>query len=257
MIDLHTHILPGVDDGSRNLEESMEMCRIASACGTRGIVATSHGNLAHGNSGAAPLTVQEYKNAYRLLKQELKQENIPVRLYSGMEIFMSADVTARLDAGELLTLNQTRYVLVEFDFQEEAWMAEEYLHMLEDAGYIPVIAHVERYYFIQKSPEIIYDWAQRGYVIQVNKGSLLGAFGKKERDISLSLMEHNLIHVIASDAHGTQRRTPNMRNIVRFLDETVGSKYRSLVLNENPARILSGEEILSFPPRPYRRNRHW
>lgn len=252
MIDLHTHILPGIDDGSGNLEESLEMCRIASASGTRGIVATSHGNLE-----SSPLTVEKYKNAYRLLKQELLREDIPIRLYSGMEIFMTGEAAARLDAGELLTLNETRYVLIEFDFHEEHWMAEEYLHMLEDAGYIPVIAHVERYYFIQRNPEIIYDWVQQGYVIQTNKGSLLGAFGKKERDTGISLLEHNLVHVIASDAHGIQRRNPDMTNIRRFLGETVGDKYRNLILSENPARILSGEEILSFPPRPYRRNRRW
>lgn len=252
MIDLHTHILPGIDDGSRNLEESLEMCRIAAVGGTRGIVATSHGNL-----GPKPLTPEDYKNAYRLLKQELVRADIPIRLYSGMEIFMTADVVSGLRAGELLTLNETKYILIEFDFREEPWMAEEYLHMLEEAGYTPVIAHVERYYFIQREPEIIYDWVQRGYVIQVNKGSPLGAFGKKERDIAISLLEHNLVHVIASDAHGTQHRTPNMTNIVRFLGETIGNKYRNLVLNENPARILSGEEILSFPPRPYRWKRHW
>ena len=137
MIDLHTHILPGIDDGSRNMEESLEMCRIAAAGGTRGIVATSHGNL-----GPKPLTTEEYKNAYRLLKQELVRADIPIRLYSGMEIFMTVDVASGLRAGELLTLNETKYILIEFDFREEPWMAEEYLHMLEEAGYIPVIAHV-------------------------------------------------------------------------------------------------------------------
>ena len=117
MIDLHTHILPGIDDGSRN---------IAAAGGTRGIVATSHGNL-----GPKPLTTEEYKNAYRLLKQELVRADIPIRLYSGMEIFMTVDVASGLRAGELLTLNETKYILIEFDFREEPWMAEEYLHMLE------------------------------------------------------------------------------------------------------------------------------
>lgn len=251
MIDIHTHILPGIDDGSGNLEESLEMCRIASSGGTRGIAATSHGNL-----GSDPLTAEAYKNAYRLLKQELLKAEIPVRLYSGMEIFMTADAVDKLQNGELLTLNETRYVLIEFDFQEEPWMAEEYLHMLEDAGYLPVVAHVERYYFIQRSPEIIYDWVRHGYVIQVNKGSLLGAFGKKEQDTAISLLEHNLIHVVASDAHGILRRTPDMTNIFRFLGAAAGNKYRNLILNENPARILSGEEIFSFPPRPYKRNRY-
>lgn len=250
MIDLHTHILPGVDDGSRNLEESLEMCRRAYAGGTRGIAATSHGNL--GN-----LTVERYKTAYQLLTRELEKENIPIRLYTGMEIFMNPDAVTRLETGKLLTLNHTRYVLIEFDFNEEAWMAEEYLHMLEEAGYIPVIAHVERYFFVQKHPEIVYQWVQQGYVIQTNKGSLLGAFGKKERDTGISLLEHQLIHVVASDTHGPDRRTPDMTQTVRFLEETAGPKYTRLVLSENPARILSGKEILAFPPRPYRRNRYW
>ena len=250
MIDLHTHILPGIDDGSRNLEESLQMCRLASTSGTRGIVATSHGNL-------GTLTVEQYKDAYYLLTTELSKANIPIRLYMGMEIFMNPEAAAGLDAGKLLTLNKTRYVLIEFDFNEEPWMAEEYLHMLEESDYIPVIAHVERYYFVQKAPEIVYQWAQNGYVIQVNKGSFLGAFGKNERDTAISLLKHNLVHVVASDAHECERRTPDMSKIVRFLEEAVGSRYRKLVLYENPARILSGKEILGFPPRPYRRNIHW
>lgn len=251
MIDLHMHVLPGVDDGAPDIETSLEMCRIAFESGVEGIVATSHGNL------DPPLTTEKYKRVYRLLKQELQNHKIPVSLYTGMEIFMDGDAVSRLENTELLTLNGTRYVLVEFDFGEDLWMVNEYIQMLLEAGYIPVIAHAERYFFVQEHPEEVFRWVERGCVIQGNKGSFLGAFGKRERDTAFSLLEHNLIHVVSSDAHGTKKRNPDMRNIRRFLEENAGAKTRQLLLRINPAKILSGQDIMGFPPRPYRRNIYW
>ncbi len=251
MIDLHMHVLPGVDDGAKDIEDALEMCRIASESGVRGIVATSHGNL------MPALSAAKYKEAYRFLKQELKNEEIPIRLYIGMEIFMDADAVSQIENSELLTLNGTRYVLVEFDFGEDLWMVNEYIQMLQESGYIPVIAHAERYQFVQAHPEEVFRWVENDCVIQVNKGSLLGAFGKRERETAFSLLQHNLVHVIASDAHGTRKRTPNMTNIVRFLGDTVSPGMRKLLLSENPARILKGQDIMGFPPKPYRRNIYW
>lgn len=245
MIDLHTHILPGIDDGSQRLEESVEMCRLAWESGTRGMVAASHGN------GEKGCSLKSYKDAFWLLLQELKKEEIPLEIYPGMEVYMNEEAVSGLEKGELLTLNHTAYVLAEFSFDEELWMMDEYLSMLEDAGYFPVIAHAERYAAVQRHPEAVYGWVNKGYVIQVNKGSFFGTFGKQERDTVLSLLSHNLVHVIASDTHGIHMRTPNMKKILQFLDKTAGMKYRNLVLRENPGRILMGEEILSFPPRPY------
>ena len=164
---------------------------------------------------------------------------------------MDEEAVFGLKKGEFLTLNHTSYVLAEFSFDEELWMMEEYLSMLEDAGYVPVIAHAERYASVQRNPEAVYGWVNKGYAIQVNKGSFLGTFGKRERDTTLSLLSHNLVHVVSSDTHGVHMRTPNMKKILQFLDKTAGMKYRNLVLSENPGRILMGEEILSFPPRPY------
>ncbi len=250
MIDLHTHILPGIDDGAGSIEAALEMAEMAAASGTLAVAATSHGN-----TGA--FTIEQYWDAYEELSQELTRNDIPLELYPGMEIFMDHNVEQKLADGSLLTINETRYVLVEFALEEELWMVNDYLQMLDEAGYIPVIAHAERYAFVQRFPEEVYQWVMRGCVIQVNKGSLLGAYGKKEADMALSLLSHNLIHVVASDAHSPQHRTPKMGNAVRFLNEAVPPKYRELLLSENPRRIVSGEEIAGFPPKPYRRNRYW
>lgn len=250
MIDIHTHILPGIDDGAETIEDSIEMAKMAVDSGTQAVVATSHGN-----TGA--YTIEQYHAAYQMLSRELSRQDISLTLYPGMEIFMDHNVEQMLSDGSLLTLNETSYVLVEFDFEEELWMVNDYLQMLHEAGYIPVIAHAERYAFVQRHPEEVYKWVMQGSVIQVNKGSLLGAYGKKEKEMALSLLAHNLIHVVASDAHSPKQRTPKMGNIVRFLENAVSPKYGELLLNENPRRIISGEEAAGFPPKPYRHNRYW
>lgn len=250
MIDIHMHILPGIDDGSRSMGESIAMAVMAQESQITRIAATCHGNL-------GDLAIETYMQVFHELEMQLKKENITVELCTGMEVFMNDSALDKLGRGELLTLNQTRYVLVEFDFQEELWMVNDYLQMLEDAGYIPVIAHAERYSFVHRNIEEVYNWARRGFVIQVNKGSLLGFYGQRERDAALSLMCHNLVHVIATDAHGINRRTPRMRNASRFLSDFTHPAYVDLLLEENPRRILAGDEIASFPLKPYRRNIYW
>lgn len=250
MIDLHTHILPAVDDGSHSVSESLAMAEMALDNGTNGIAATSHGNIGE-------LTVEKYREAFFKLRERLVQEHLPLQLYTGMEILMDHEVPDKLDAGKLLTLNDTKYILIEFHFDEELWMVKDYLQMLEETEYIPVIAHAERYEFVQRHPEEVYNWVRSGIVIQANKGSFLGAFGRKARETALSLLSHNLIQVVASDAHGVEHRTTQMRNAARFLNDTVSPKYRELVLSENPGRILRGEEVLTFPPKPYRQNHYW
>lgn len=250
MIDMHIHILPGIDDGAETLSDSLAMASLAVDSGTTAVLASSHGNI-------GDLTIAQYQEAFEKLAGALRTEGIPLQLYPGMEIFMDHHVMERLSVGELLTVNRTDYVLVEFDFEEELWMVRDYLQLLQEEGYLPIIAHAERYSFVQRHPEEVYHWVRQGIVIQVNKGSLLGAYGRRERETALSLLSHRLVHVIASDAHGTERRTPKMQNAVRFLSEAVSAQYRDLMLTENPGRILRGEEILAFEPRPYRQNRYW
>lgn len=250
MIDIHTHILPGLDDGAASMEEAVAMAELAIDSGIRGIVATSHGNL-------GGYTLEDYEEAFYSLRRALEKERIPITLYTGMEIFMNHEALELLNQKELLTLNRTSYVLVEFDFQEELWMVNDYLQSLQEEGYIPVIAHVERYDFVQRHLDEVYRWANQGYVLQGNKGSFLGAFGREVKETALSLLRHRLIHVIASDAHGIEGRTPSMGNIYRFLTENVPMQYRDVLLEENPERILRGKEILSPPPVPYRRKRIW
>lgn len=246
MIDIHTHILPNLDDGADSIEESLAMAELAADSGTRGIVASSHGNL-------GGYTLKDYFQAFMNFRKILKEERIPLEVYPGMEVFMDEHAIERLKKEELLTINNTEYVLVEFSFQEHLWVVNEYLQVLLEEGFIPVVAHLERYDCIQNHPQAAYKWAENGCALQVNKGSLLGAFGSKVKEISRSLLAHNLVHVIASDAHSSESRNPSMGNIYRFLDEMVSERYRDVLLWDNPSRILSGKEILSPQPIPFGR----
>lgn len=242
MIDLHTHILPGVDDGSPSIDESLVMADMAVNSGVDTIVATSHGCSNN-------INIQRYWNAYQQLKDALEKRHIPLKLIAGMEIFLTEDVLEAIKSKSLLSINNTKYLLVEFDFEEEAWVAEYYLQILKEAGYHPIIAHPEWYHFMQRDPSLAYYWVQQDYILQANKDSILGRFGSNCQKLAVELLNHNLIQVVASDTHGIRRRTPRMDGIQALLKNEFSPLCADMFLNENPRRIIQGEEVYTFPPR--------
>ena len=167
MVDLHTHILPHLDDGAFDLETSVRMADLAARSGVFHMAATSHGNY-------YDYTLEEYRENFERLQAELRDKEIPVKLYSGMEIFMDEKAADLLDLGELLTLNGTRYVLVEFDFEENVEKVYKYVADLQTRRYNIVLAHPERYLFVQRDPEFAYFLAEQGCALQV-KGAFLGS----------------------------------------------------------------------------------
>ena len=205
MIDIHTHILPGIDDGSQDIEESLEMARMAAECGVRTMIATPHCNL--GGS------MDNYYNSswQRLFDRTaaaIRAEGIPLTLLAGMEVFATFDLPSLLREGKLLTLNRSSYLLVEFDFEEEEGFARAILEKLVDMRLIPVIAHGERYHFMQDMPELAELFRKMGCRIQVNRGSFQGRFGPDAERTAYELMDRQQIWAVASDAHGALRRTP-------------------------------------------------
>ena len=175
MIDLHTHILPGVDDGAPDLETSVLMAAVAAESGVTHLVATPHSNQrgAFENYASPALQVR-----FDCLCAAVREAGIPLELSLGMEIFGTGDVPKLLREGRLLTINGGRYLLIEFGFHEDPLRIERLLDELLAAGYWPVVAHPERYYGLQRMPNYLYDWVNRGVVLQVNKGSLFGRFGR-------------------------------------------------------------------------------
>ena len=247
MIDIHSHILPGVDDGSDSMETSVGMLRMAEESGVKVIAATPHCNIPgeFGNYASDGLNA-----LFQELYREKQRAGLKIALVKGMEVYTTSELPALYDDGLLWTLNGTRYLLMEFAFGEDPAFASEMLAEMQKRSVIPVIAHPERYYFIQNDPAVAYDWVTSGCVLQINKGSLLGRFGPGPEALSQDLLTHNLAACVASDAHGTDMRTTDLLEVRYFLDRHFGENLRKLVLEINPARILSGKPLLGYDPMP-------
>lgn len=248
MIDIHTHVLPGIDDGSPDMEDSLEMLYIAAQSGVRTLVTTPHCNIPGEYENYASL---ELEALWRKLAWAAERESIPVKLCRGAEIFATEELPELLSDGHVWTLNGTKYFLTEFSFDEDPAYCDDILRRCRERGFHPIIAHPERYIFVQGDPSVAFDWCTAGYGLQLNKGSLLGSFGPGPRETARLLLEHGLAACVASDAHNPHQRTTHMGEIRNQLREMCGEDYAHLLLEENPSRILAGKALLGLEPIPF------
>lgn len=236
MTDIHCHILPGIDDGAGDPAQSLSMAALAWESGVKTIVATPHFRGTEDQLSLLPRIQAKTEE----LRKDLHRAGIPLELHAGAEVLCLPQTLMMAKKGRLPTLAGTKYVLTEFYFDSEMSFIQEALLGLQDAGYQPVVAHPERYEAVQKEPGRLEEWFHRGYVIQVNKGSPLGAFGGNVRRTAVELLEHGLVHVLASDGHSARHRTPHMGGIRGFCMEHLGEQYTRILLEENPGRIVQG-----------------
>ena len=247
MIDIHTHVLPGVDDGVQSLEEGLELLAMAADSGVDTVVTTLHSNIPGEYENYCSPELDELWRAFR---NEARHAGIPVKLCRGMEIFATEELPELLEQGRVWTLNGTRNFLTEFSFGEDPAFCSHILRKCRERGFYPIIAHPERYLFVQDEPWIAYEWCTQGYGLQLNKGSLLGRFGRRTQIAAQQLLDHGLAACVASDAHGAVQRTTHMGEIRAYLANTFGESYARLLLEDNPSRILAGRELLGYEPIP-------
>ncbi len=240
MYDLHCHILFGVDDGADSAEESVRMARIACESGTRGIAATPHCNISEFSRNE---WTSEFTKKLVMLNSTLAELGIPVKIYPGQEVFCGEDVPALLKSGAFLTLNSSRYVLVEFDFGEYDKTVYSKLEQIISAGYVPIVAHPERYGFVQEDKNASLCMKNMGCLLQLNKGSIKGGFGRGAYLASLQMLESRTADIVASDAHGPFVRTPFISDAHEFISESFSADYADILLKKNPNRILKNKLI--------------
>ena len=250
MIDIHTHILPGLDDGAADIYDTIEMAALAYESGTTVIVATPHCNLP---GLYANYFGKEYCDTYTRTKEILKEEQPGITLLAGMEVFTTEDVPRLLTEGKIFPINRTRYVLMEFDFGEDPDFASRILRQVKEIRALPVVAHAERYEFVQDDPSIAYEWKRKGYEIQLNKGSFLGRFGERARRTAYELLNHNLVTAIASDAHSPVQRTTCMSDAYEHLLATYPKDYLDALFTDNPRYICNGLRPIQFQRIPFRK----
>ena len=254
MIDIHAHILPGLDDGSGNLEESLEMAELAVESGVEIMVATPHSNqMGRFENFYSKRLIEKFEQ----LRTEVKKEKIPLKILNGMEIFASDDLAQKIKNKQLTGINGTEYYLVEFPFDAEPWWIKECLEDIFDTEKIPLIAHPERYFCVQDYPEIVYEWLQNGCVTQMNKGSILGRFGRNVRETTKILLQNDLISCMASDAHRSYIRTTHMEEAKEELIRLGGYDFAGYLTEKNPKRIIKNLPIPLHGRRPEKRRKYF
>ncbi|PAD22642.1 tyrosine-protein phosphatase [Terribacillus saccharophilus] len=250
MIDIHCHILPGVDDGARTLEESIEMAKAAAAQGIHTIVATPH----HRNNQFDNYREDILKRVDEL-NRILEEENIEVNILPGQETRIYGDLAEGLSAKEILPVNlDTPYILVELPTSTVPKYTNKLLYDLQVEGYTPIIVHPERNSELLNKPDRLYELVNSGVLTQVTAASLIGKFGKKIKNFSHEIVQANLTHFIASDAHNVNNRSFVMREAMTELEDTYGVDL-IYTYQENAQLMLAGETIVGDIPEPIIRKR--
>ncbi|MBT2730144.1 tyrosine protein phosphatase [Bacillus sp. ISL-75] len=242
MIDLHCHILPGIDDGARDLSESIEMAKKAVEQGIHTIVATPH----HLNNRYEN-PKQTIINRVKELNKILLDEKIDLNVLPGQETRIYGEMVDGYETGEILPIDNTQYVLVEFSSSHVPRYTEKLFYDLQTKGLIPVIVHPERNQEIIERPELLYQFVKKGALSQVTAASVCGDFGKKIKNFSLQLIEANLTHFIASDAHNTSNRTFKMREAFDNIQAKYGNDMVYL-FQENAELVIEGSHVYKEVP---------
>ena len=237
IFDIHCHILPGVDDGARNETSTDRMLRIAAAEGIDVIVVTPH--FAYGREKEE---VEEIKRKYAEVRTWWKKRGTEKEMYLGNELFYSEGIIEALQDGSALTMNGTRYVLVEFPIYAEFSYVQKAIQKLQYAGYIPIIAHVERYEYLRKKG-CIEELVSMGAYMQVNASTIAGKHGVLAKYQVMKWIRRGLIQFVASDAHDSRERRPEINKCAVYLEKKLGVSKAHRLLRDNPLRMLKGEEL--------------
>jgi protein-tyrosine phosphatase len=251
MIDIHSHILAGVDDGAKSLAESVEMCRLSSDDGVKIMVATPH---AHDG-------VHDTHNP-SFLSEKIKELNEQLggnpRIELGCELRFTHDVVSQVCATRTApTIAGGPYVLIEFPHAVVPVGSERALFELMSNQIRPIIAHPERNQMLIAEPERFYSLVEMGVLGQADTGSFTGQFGKKVKQAAEIMLENGLLHILASDCHNTRNRLPGMSAAVGVVSELVGGEYAAAMAGDNPQAVVEGRPVPSQPPatEPKRRKR--
>lgn len=239
MIDLHCHLIPGIDDGAKSMAEALEMMRIAQGDGIKTIVCTPHYY-----EGLMTPSIEEIQQNFLDLRRKAEANSIDLELILGQEVFLTPDIPENIKNGEILKINQhTQYLLVEFPHGEVPRYAKDIIFNLLVEGIVPILAHPERNISILKEPNILKDLIDRGVLVQLNASSLTGLYGEWVAEGARTLVKHKMVHFLGTDAHATGRRGPFMRKATYMIEDIAGKKLVRQLTEENPAKILSGKKI--------------
>ena len=236
-IDMHCHILPGVDDGSRDMDETRAMLRIAYEEGIRAIIATPHHHPRRGKEPPAVL-----KEQLKLVREEAAKIDEKFRVYLGNEIFFGQDIPDLLKQKKVLTMNGREYVLVEFSPTDDFAYIKQAIQRLQMTGYRVILAHIERYDCIAEDVDLAEELYDMGTLIQVNAASITGENGRRTKRFVKQILKQEMVFCVGTDAHSSRHRAPRMEKAAAYVRKKYGEEYAGRIFYSNALQMLRRRE---------------
>lgn len=238
MIDLHCHILPGVDDGAQTLEDSLAMAEVAVANGITHILCTPHHN-----NGRFENPKYEVMKHVSKLQEELDKRDIPLTLFEGQEVRLTGETIPDLLADRLLTVDsEDKYLLIEFPSSDVPSFSEKVIFELVSKGITPIIVHPERNAVFLKDSNLLLPFLEMGCLAQLTAPSYLGVFGKKIKKMAKYMLKNNMVHMVATDAHNINKRTFLLKQAYDEIEKDFG-KQKVVLLKQVSRCLINGENI--------------
>ena len=240
MIDIHNHILPKLDDGSKSTEMSLNMLKYAYEQGVTDVVNTVH--FQHPLFLNIDHSLDNIQRIAKSLQSKLDELKIPIKIHLGSEVYYYENLLKIINE-PLTTLGGGKYMLIEFSPKNIPNSQKQTLYDLKMSGITPIIAHPERYKLVQENFNIVYDWINAGCLIQVDAGSLLGYMGEKAKNSSHLIIKERCCHILASDAHNDSNRNFCIKDAYNWVKSIIGKKNSDLLVYEHPSSIINGEDL--------------
>ena len=250
MIDIHSHILPRVDDGSEDIEMSLEMARMYVESGINTVIATPHYI-----EDSIVTSIYNNRTTLEELKKELDNAGLKLEILLGNEVFISMNLIKDIEEERVSTLNETRYILIELPMFDIPLYVENVIYELLLKGYIPIIAHPERNTKIIEDPNILYEYIIKGALAQLNLPSLEGKYGSKTKKTAEIFLKNHMIHFIGTDAHTNRGRSPKSENSLKILGEIISPEDFERLTFRNAELLLENKIIETKSPVKYKKRR--
>lgn len=242
MIDIHSHILPGVDDGAKTIEDTKQLIEEAKKAGYAGIIVTPH------------YAKQMYeKNVFEIdeVFETVLNEVEGINLYKANEIYLSYHISDLIKEKKARTINDSRYVLFEIPLMDGKNVdMKKIIYELIENNYVPIIAHPERYDFIQKDPDIVREWINLGVLIQCNMGSIIGIYGANAKKTIIYFLENRMVHFLGSDTHRVKTIYKEIPRIINELEKYISKEKIEELTYSNILSVLANNSVDIYPPKP-------
>ena len=237
-IDMHSHIIPKIDDGSRSIEETFSLINEAYNAGFKKIFCTSHYM-----DGNYEVSIEDREAIISILQKKLDEDKIDIKLYNGSEVFITPELDELLRQGKIGTLNDTRYLLMELPLNTEVNYWEEMLYKLASMSIVPIIAHPERYSCVQKDIKLCDRMIELGALLQSNYASIIGYYGHHAKKTVMKLLKEDKITFLGSDVHRTNTIYPQIDEICTKLEKKIGKEKVIELTEVNPENVINNLEI--------------